>query len=126
MASPASPRPAGIVVSVTTTAVLAVFFLVMAVLSLSSGHGSLSAGVAVALVVWGLLVGVSAVLLWQGAAWSRGPVVAAGLLHVFAFGQLAVSAPLAVAGALAGAAAVAGAVLPSSRAWLTRPRTPRT
>lgn len=114
-----SSRPAGVLAAVAASLALAVFFVVMAVLSLSSGHGSLSGGVTFALVLWAVLVGASAVMLWRRAGWSRGPVIAAGLLHVLAFGQFTLSAPAAVLGALAGVIAVAGAVLPSTRTWLT-------
>ena len=116
----AASRPAGVVASVAATLVLAVFFVVMAVLSLTAGHGSLSGGVSFALVLWALLVAASAVLLWRRARFARGPAVAAGLLHVFAFGQLALSAPPAALGALLGVIAVVGAALPSTQAWLTR------
>lgn len=102
------------------TLVLAVFFVVMAVLSWTAGHGSLSGGVGFALVLWALLVGASAVLLWFRGRWARGPVVAAGLLHAFAFTQLALSAPAAALGAGLGAVAVVGAALPATQEWLKR------
>lgn len=113
-------RPSGVVASVAATLALAVFFVVMAALSLTAGHGSLSGGVGLALALWAVLVGASAVLLWRRSRWSRGPAVAAGLLHVFAFGQLAFSAPPAALGALLGVVGAVGAALPSTQAWLTR------
>lgn len=113
-------RPSGVVASVAATLVLAVFFVVMAVLSWAAGHGSLSGGVGLALMLWAFLVGASAVVLWRRGRWARGPVVAAGLLHMFAFSQLALSAPAAVLGAVLGAVAVAGAALPATQEWLRR------
>ncbi len=113
-------RPAGVAASVAATLALAVFFVVMAVLSLTAGNGSLSSGVSIALMLWAILVGAGAVLLWRRGRFARGPVVAAGLLHVFAFGQLALSAPPAVLGALLALAGAVGAALPSTQAWLTR------
>ena len=109
--------------SALVTLGLAAFTIVMAVLSLAEGHGSFSGGVALALVLWGLLVGAGGVFLLRGARWARGPVVAAGLLHVFAFGQFALEgAPLAWLGAAAGLVAAVGLVVPSSTAWLNGAR----
>ena len=120
---PSTPRPVGVVVAVVATMALALFTLGMAVLSLAEGHGSFSGGVGFALVLWGLLVGAGAVLLLRGSRWARGPVVAAGLLHVFAYGQFALDGtPLAWLGALAGLAAAVGLVLPDSTAWFSRER----
>lgn len=112
-------RPPGLVVAVVATVALTVFFVAMAVLSLSAGHGSFSGGVAFALILWALLVGGAGILLWRGHGWARGPVIAAGLLHVLAFGQFALNTPWAVLGAAAGLAAVVGAALPSTRGALS-------
>lgn len=102
---------------------LAVFFVIMAALSLSAGHGEFSGLVGVALVLWGLIVGAFGYLFARGRRWARGPVVAAGLLHVFAFGQFAwEGAPQALLGALAGLVAVLGGVWPSTNAWINAPR----
>lgn len=112
-------RPLGLTVAIATTVAFAVFFLVMAALSLSSGHGAFSGGVAVALVLWGLLVGACGVFLARGARWAMGPVVAAALLHVFSFAQFAMDgSPLALIGAVAALAIVVGVLHPVSRAWL--------
>ena len=84
-----SPRPLGLTVAAVTTILFGLFFLGMAGLSLASGHGAFSGGVALALVLWGLLVGGVGVALLRGARWAMGPVVAAALLHVFSFAQFA-------------------------------------
>lgn len=118
---PPSP-PASLLVAVVATWGLAVFFVAMAVLSLTSGHGIFSSGVAVALLVWALLIAVAAWFLLRRAVWSRGPVVAAGLLHVAAFGQFALTEPWTIVGAVAGLAAVVGAAWPSTRLALRRAR----
>ncbi|MDO5533910.1 MAG: hypothetical protein Q4F65_04575 [Propionibacteriaceae bacterium] len=119
MPASSPPRPIGVTLAVIATVGLALFTLVMAVLSLASGHGRFSGGVALALVLWGLLVGVMGVFLYRGAWWARGSVVAAGLLHVFAFGQFALDgSPWAWLGAAAGLVSAVGVVLPTSTAWL--------
>ena len=120
----ASPRPLGLTVAAVTTILFGLFFLGMAGLSLASGHGAFSGGVALALVLWGLMVGGVGVALLRGARWAMGPVVAAALLHVFSFAQFATdgSAPQALIGAVAALAIVVGALHPISRAWLNGPR----
>jgi len=120
-AAPGS-RPAGLLSAVAATLALAAFFLVMAALSLSSGQGALSGGVAGALGVWGLATGAAGWSLLRLRGLARGPVVAAGLLHVLAFGQFTLTAPWAALGALAGLVAVVGAVWPSTRAALSAAR----
>lgn len=112
-------RPLGLTVAIVTTIAFGVFFLVMAALSLSSGHGAFSGGVAIALILWGLIVGVCGVFLARGAKWARGPVVAAALLHVFSFAQFSMDgSPLALIGAIAALAILVGVLHPLSRAWL--------
>ena len=121
MPTPTSTRPLGLTVAVATTIAFAAFFLIMAVLSLSAGHGTFSGGVAIALILWGALVGTCGVALWRGARWARGPVVAAALLHVFSFAQFAMDgSPVALVGAIAALAIVVGVLHPVSRAWLNR------
>jgi hypothetical protein len=107
-------RPLGLVVASVTTAALAAFTVLMAVLSLTSGHGWLSGGVALMLLLWGAGVGAAAWGLWRGSAWARGPVVAIGLLHLTAYGQFSLNQPLALVGAALALVAVIGAVLPAT------------
>lgn len=114
----AHPRPWGLVVASVATAGFAVFFVVMAGLSLAGGHGEFSGHIALGLVVWALLVGVAAVVLWRRLRWARGPVVAVGLLHLLAFGQSTLVTPWAAVGALAALLAVVGALWPSTQAAL--------
>lgn len=117
-----SRRPRWLLAAAASTVALAGVFVVLAVLSLTSGHGLFSGQVAGMLLAWGVLVGAAG---WGLAAlkpWSRGAVVAAGLLHVFAFGQMALTAPVAAAGAGLALVAVVGGVLPSTRHALSRGR----
>lgn len=100
------------------TGALGVFFLVMAGLALFGGNGIFSGHVAIGLIAWGAVNVVAAVALARRTWWSRGPVVAFGLLHVLAFGQSMTVAPLAVIGVLVAVVAVAGAIWPSTRAAL--------
>lgn len=101
----------------------ALFFLVMAALSVSAGHGAFSVGIAIALVLWGSIVGVCGFFVGRGAPWAKGPVVAAALLHVFAFAQFAIDgSPWALIGAVAAFAIVVGVLHPVSREWLNRER----
>lgn len=116
----ARPSRATLTVSAAATVGLAAFFVVMAGLSWAAGHGVFSGGIGVALVLWALIVGAAGVWLWRGSGWARGPVVFAGLLHAFAFGQFVPTAPWAALGALAGLVAAVGAVLPSTREALSR------
>ena len=120
--SSSSSRSPWLTTVAATSVALAGFFVVFGALSLSSGQGAFSGGVAVALIGWGVIVAAAGVLLWRGRGFLRGVVVTAGLLHVFAFGQMVPSNGFAVLGALAGLICVVGAVLPSSRAALSRAR----
>ena len=122
MRESSSSRSPWLAAVAATSVALAGFFVVLGALSLSSGQGGLSSGVAVALIGWGLIVAASGVLLWRGAGSVRGVVVTAGLLHVFSFGQMVPSNGYAVLGALAGLVCVVGPVLPSSRAAVSRAR----
>lgn len=108
----------GLVVASSATAAFAVVFGVMAGLALAGGHGEFSGHIALGLLVWALLVGAAAVLLWRRSRWARGPVVAIGLLHLLAFGQSTLVTPWAALGVAVAAAAVLGAVWPSTRAAL--------
>ena len=114
----ASGGPWGLTVSVAATGAFGVFFLVMAVLALFGGNGIFSGHVAIGLIAWGAVNVAAAVALARRAWWSRGPVVAFGLLHVLAFGQSMTVAPLAVVGVVGAVAAVVGAIWPSTRAAL--------
>ncbi len=114
MSPSASVRPVSVVVSALSSAALAGLFAVMAVASLSSGHGQFSAQVAAMLLVWAVIVAVAAWGLWGLRGWARGVVVGTGLLHTAAFGQFALNQPLAWLGALVGLVAVVGAVWPST------------
>lgn len=116
-------RPVSLIVAVVATGGFAVFFLVMAVLALTGGNGTFSNHIALGLLAWGVVNAGAAVALARRAWWSRGPVVALGLLHILAFGQSTLVSPAAALGLAAAVAAVVGAVWPTTRQALTR--TPR-
>lgn len=113
-----SRRPFWLAAAAASTVVLALVFVVLAVASMTSGHGQFSIQVALMLVVWAALVGMAGWGMWALKPWSRGAVVAAGLLHLFAFGQMVPTAPAAAAGAALALVAAVGALLPSTRAAL--------
>lgn len=117
-----STRSPWLIAVALTSVALAAFFIVIAVLSLSSGQGTFSGGVAVALIGWAVIVSAAGVALWRGRGHLRGVVVTAGLLHVFAFGQMVPHSPWATLGALGGLICVVGPLLPSSRSALSRAR----
>ena len=115
--------PASLVAAAALTIAGALVPAVVGVLSLASGHGSFSAGIAVALFLWAALVGGVGVALLRRRAWARGPAVAANLLHAFSYGEFALTEPVAVLGSVAALVAVVCAVLPATRAALTpRPK----
>lgn len=113
-------RPWGLTGAVVATGLFAVFFLVMMVLSLLGGNGIFSGHIAVGLAAWAVVNAGAAIMMARRAWWSRGPVVALGLLHVLAFGQSALVTPWALLGAVVGAVAVVGAAWPSTREALGR------
>lgn len=118
MTSPVTGRPWGLTLAVVSTALFAVFFLIMTVLSLTGGNGIFSGHIALGLAAWAAVNAGAAIALARRAWWSRGPVVALGLLHVLAFGQSALVTPWALMGAVVGVVAVVGAVGPTTRAAL--------
>ena len=114
-------RPWGLWAAVAGSLSLASFFLVMAGLSLTGGHGEFSWHVAIGLIVWALVVVGAALAMARRYWWSRGPIVATGVLHLAAFVQSTSVQPWAVLGVLVALMTVVGAVLPSTREALRIP-----
>ena len=115
------PRPPlALLLAGWLTVAIAIFFVVLALLSLGGGHGAFSGNVALGLLAWALVVAAAGIAMLRRAWWSRGPVVAAGLLHLLAFGQSTLVAPWAALPAAAALVAVVGAVLPVTRSALRR------
>lgn len=91
----------------------------MSLLSAISRHGWFSAGVATWLGAWSLAAAVSAWLLWRRNPWARGPAAAIGLMHLFAYGEIALdSQPLAWLAVIVIAASVVALFWPTTTAAL--------
>ncbi|WP_051208602.1 hypothetical protein [Propionicicella superfundia] len=89
----------------------------LAVLSGLSGHGSFSGGVAAMLAVYGLGLLAAGWGLWRLSIFSRGPVVAAALLHVAVIAGYYLAGPylwVAIALSLVPIGTVVAAVWPST------------
>ena len=121
-APPASAR--GLWAAVVSSLAMAVFFVVMALLSMMAGHGEVSWHVAVGLLAWAMVVAAAALAMARRYWWSRGPVVATGVLHLAAFLQSTPLQPWALLGAAVALVTVVGAVLPSTREALRIPVKP--
>lgn len=115
-------RPLTLLAASGLTLGVAVFTLVVAGLSLTSGHGGFSVGIAVALLLWAVLVAGVGLAFGRARSWARGPLVAANLVHVFSYGEFALTEPVAIVGSLAALGAVVCALLPATRAALTAGR----
>lgn len=111
-------RPTSVVVAVATTVAVAVFTVGVAALSLAAGHGVFSVGIAAALILWAALATGSAWLLWHRSGWARGPIVAIGAVHAFAYGQFGFTQGWAWLGSIAAAVSVIAALWPSTTKWL--------
>lgn len=120
-AASSTTRAPGLWVAVASSFAMAAFFVVMAVLSVMAGHGEISWHVAVGLLVWAAVVVGVALAMARRYWWSRGPVVATGVLHVAAFIQSAPLQPWTLVGAAVALGTVVGAVLPSTREALRIP-----
>ena len=89
-------RPLSLLVAAGLTAVAAAFMAVVGVESVLANPGPLSAGIAAVLALWALFLAWASRGMFLGRRWSRGPVVAAGLLHLASFANFVGSQPLAV------------------------------
>lgn len=116
--SSAQSRPRSVVVAAGSTVALVVFTVGVAVLSLVSGHGVFSVGIAVALVVWAVLGSASTWLLWSRSGWARGPIVAIGAVHAFAYGQFGLTQAWAWVGSALAVATVVAVLWPTTTRWL--------
>lgn len=101
-------------VAVVGGAISALAVLVLAVVSLVSGHGSFSGGVGVALLVYGAVLLVSTWALWRLSVFGRGPVLALSLLNVAAAWTFTESAPWMWAAVVVGAVTAVAAALPAT------------
>ena len=116
-------RAPGRVVAVLGAAAMGLVVSGFGLVAVSAGHGDLSGGVGVALVCYGLIMVVAAVLLWRGSVLGRGPVLATAALNLAAALSFTPTAPLAWVAVILAAVTVVAAALPASSVGLTR-RTP--
>ena len=100
------------------TALFALGMLVMGALSVASHPNPVTAGIGAVLWLWAGVLTWAARGMALGRRWSRGPVVAAGLLHLASFANFVPNQPLALIPAAVAAATVAGALWPSTTAAL--------
>lgn len=100
------------------TALFGVGMAVMGVLAVASKPNLVTAGIGGVLWVWAGVLAWAARGMWWGRRWSRGPVVAGGLLHLASFANFAGNQPLALLPAGLALAAVAAAVWPTTTSAL--------
>jgi hypothetical protein len=79
-----------------------------------TARGALGAGVGAALLGWAALLAWAGTAFFRGRRWSRGPVVAAGLLHLASFANFVPSQPLALIPAAVALGTVVAAVWPAT------------
>lgn len=111
---PLRQQPVPLLIAAVGSAIAAGGLAVMAALSVTSNHGALSSGIAAVLVVWACIVGAAAWGLVRGRRWARGPVVAAGLLHLASFAGFIASQPLAIVPTALAAVTVYAALRPET------------
>lgn len=115
---PADARPPSVLLAAVLTGLFALGMAVMGVLSVASDPNLITLGIGLVLGAWAAVLAAAARGMFLGRRWSRGPVVAAGLLHLASFGGFVPSQPLALIPAALGGAAVVAAVWPSTTAAL--------
>ncbi len=120
----AASKPVGQVVAAALSGAAAVFMAVLGVISAATNVSPLSAAVGGVLLLWAAIIGVASLGLYRGRRWSRGPVVAAALLHVASFANFVPSQTLAVIPAAVALATVVAAVWPTTTAALYRDAQP--
>nr|NLI49231.1 hypothetical protein [Propionibacterium sp.] len=111
-------RPAGMLLAAGLTGLFAAGMVVMGVLSVASHPNPITFGIGAVLWLWAAVLAWAARGMALGRRWSRGPVVAAGLLHLASFANFVPSQPLAALPAALAAVTVAGALWPSTTAAL--------
>ncbi len=111
-------RPPSLLLAAAVTALFALGMAVMGVLSVAGNPNIITLGIGLVLGAWAAVLAWAARGLARGRRWSRGPVVAAGLLHLASFGGFVSTQPWALVPAVLAGLAVAGAVWPSTTAAL--------
>ncbi len=98
----------------TGAAASAVAVVVMAVVSLASGHGTFSGGVGLALLAYGAGLAAATWALWRLSVFGRGPVVALSMLNVAAAWTFTESAPWMWSAVVVCAITAVAAALPAT------------
>lgn len=106
--------PLSVLVAAGLTAAASVFMIVMGIGSAVANPTALGLEIAAVLLAWGAVLAASAIGMARTRRWARGPVVAAGLLHLASFASFVPSQPWALVGVLVAAATVAAALWPST------------
>jgi len=101
-------------------AVMGVAVAGFGIAAVGAGHGDFSAGVAAALIGYGVIMVVAAVLFWRGSVFGRGPVLATAVLNLAAAVSFAQTAPAAWVAAGVAAVTALAAALPASSSDLRR------
>lgn len=118
-------RTWGVVVGALLTGLSGLAVATFGVLSLASGHGGFSWGIAAMLIGYGLALGAAAWGLWRLSLFARGPIVAMALMHL-AIATSYLTGPTWWAGALIACVPIATLVAvlwPSTTAELRARRT---
>jgi hypothetical protein len=106
-----------VVVAVAGAVLVGVALVVLAIASLTSGHGQFSGGVGLFLAGYGLALCAAAWGLWRLSLFGRGPVVALSLLNVVAGFTFTAAAPWVwVFVVVSAVTVIAGAMPATSRA----------
>lgn len=114
MTAPSPSAPPSLLVAAGLTGVAAAFFAIMGVGSAVASPTALGFGIGAVLLAWAAVLAVAAVGLARRRRWARGPVVAAGALHLASFANFVPSQPWALLGVAVAACTLAAALWPST------------
>lgn len=118
-----SRRPVSVVVASIGTVLMALLLIALGAGSLTSGHGGFSGAVGMFLGAYGLLIAAAGWGLWRGSMLARGPVLATGVINLIVAISMAGSAPEAWPIAAVAGVTVLATALPATSRWLHWPRT---
>jgi hypothetical protein len=110
----APARPPSLLVACGGALVLGLLMIGFAIASIAAGHGTFSGAIGGWLAVYGLVGVASAVALWRGWVFGRGPVITTSALNLIVAITMAPAAPLAWLVAALSAVTLAAVALPST------------